>query len=74
VAKIQGSFCERSVHGKQSFDPRSFRWVHSGRAWILVGCPHGKFTRGRCRVGLRAYKVLAPRARCKRGEKRIRKG
>lgn len=43
MAKIQGSFCERTVKPKRFFDRRSFRWVKSGQSWVLIGCPRGKF-------------------------------
>lgn len=71
--KIRGTFCEKTVAPKSRFAPKSFRWKKSGRAWLLVGCPKGKLKRGRCAVGMRAVKILAPaHGRCTVG-KRISK-
>lgn len=79
--RIRGEFCERTENPRRTFDKRSFRWVKRGRAWILVGCPRGEWmprgrvrgavSRGRCAVGTKAYKVLAPapRGRCRIGRK-----
>lgn len=74
--KIKGTFCERALAPKSRFDRRSFRWKKSGAAWVLVGCPKGKFSRGRCRVGMRAHKLLAraKAGRCRRGGQKVRKG
>jgi hypothetical protein len=74
--QIAGRFCERQVTPKSAFDRRSFRWKKSGKAWVLIGCPKGKWTASteRCRVGTRAHVVLkrtGRMTRCKRGEKRI---
>jgi len=59
--KIVGKFCERKLAAKTRFDRRSFRWKRSGRAWLLIGCPKGKWRPRleRCAVGTRAYVVLA---------------
>jgi hypothetical protein len=66
--KIKGSFCERTPAPKSAFDKRSFRWKKSGRAWVLVGCPKGRWRKNRCAVGTKAHKVLAPaKGRSKRG-------
>lgn len=68
----------------------SFRWGSSGKAKLLFCCPKGKWepgkyiyrikdgkrrrTRGRCKVGMRTYRLLVPAGkRCKPGERRIRK-
>lgn len=49
----------------RSFAKGSFRWVRSGRAWVLVGCPRGKWwTSGRCKVGTRVYKVVTRAKGC----------
>jgi hypothetical protein len=85
--KMRGTFCEESIAPKSRFDPRSFRWTRSGRAWVLIGCPkgqwdpkgyvtvRGKRKKGRCKVGTRAQKLLAPSvsARCPTGTKRVTK-
>lgn len=69
------SFCERTVNPKSIFDARSFRWIRSGKARVLVGCPKGKWAvrKARCKVGLKARAILVPRPRCKKDEKRVRK-
>lgn len=76
--KISGTFCERTERPRGHFDRRSFRWKQSNGTWILIGCPRGKWSpsRGRCRVGTRAHKILEPvprRGRCPRGEKKVSK-
>jgi hypothetical protein len=76
--KIVGSFCKRTAHPKSSFDERSFRWKQSGRAWLLVGCPKGKWQprNERCSVGTKAFEILSPAKigkRCSVGRK-TRKG
>jgi hypothetical protein len=59
--KIRGRFCEKPMTSKRAFDRRSFRYKKSGRSWILVGCPKGKWNMKtqRCRVGTKAHKILA---------------
>jgi hypothetical protein len=72
MPKITGTFCERSVAPKSTFDPRSFRWKASGTSWVLVGCPRGRWQarEKRCAVGLRAVKVLArTTSRCTVGKR-----
>lgn len=68
------SKCEKKVEPKSAFDPRSFRWVHKGRGYILVGCPVGQWAprKGRCKVGLRAHAVVtkSKKGRCPVGSKR----
>ncbi len=78
--KIVGRFCERQLAPKSSFAKPSFRWKRSGRAWLLVGCPRGKWKprAQRCAVGLRAYKLLKPTTNqqsgsCPAGQHRITK-
>jgi len=75
--KIKGTFCEQSQGTKAAFDRRSFRYKKSGKAWLLVGCPKGKWNAKskRCRVGTRAYKFLAPShgKRCAVGARRLNK-
>jgi hypothetical protein len=73
--KITGTFCERTENPKSKFDGRSFRWKKSGRSWVLVGCPKGKWNakKARCKVGTRAHKILArASARCRVG-RRVKK-
>ncbi len=75
--KLPKSKCERILEPKGSFAPRSFRWIKSGRAFLLIGCPAGEWMprAKRCRVGTRAHaEVLAARKgkRCPAGSKRPR--
>jgi hypothetical protein len=88
--KIVGNFCEKTVKPSRTFDRRSFRYRQSGKAWLIIGCPKGKWyaegwittpsgrrASGRCRVGTTLYKILVPvghRKRCPSGAKRIEKG
>ena len=70
MAKIVGRFCRRVVAPKSVFDRRSFRWKKSGRAWVLVGCPRGRWNAktDRCSVGTRAHEVLVrSTGRCSAG-------
>ncbi len=72
--KIRGRFCEGIKAPRGEFDRRSFRWVRSGKAWLLIGCPIGRWKRGRCAVGTRAHVILKPsRGRCGRGQRSITK-
>jgi len=71
--KIQGTFCERVVTPKRAFAPRSFRWKRSGKAWVMIGCPLGKWRNGSCSAGTKAHVILVPGGRCGRGERRIDK-
>jgi hypothetical protein len=75
--KIKGAFCEEKLAVKTDFDKRSFRYKKSGKAWVLIGCPKGKWNArtSHCKVGTRAHKVLAPaRGRaCPVGTERITK-
>ena len=74
--QIQGAFCKEQVLPKSRFDTRSFRRIRSGKAWLTVGCPKGKFrprttrTVGRaghrrritgvCDVGTKTHVILRP--------------
>ena len=61
VMKIgRGSFCEKTLAPRKQFAAKSFRWKQSGHAWILVGCPRGKWQprKQHCTVGTRGYKLL----------------
>jgi hypothetical protein len=75
--KIKGKFCEEKVAVKTKFDKRSFRYKKSGKTWVIIGCPKGKWNAKakRCKVGTRAHKLLAPRhgTSCPIGAKRIQK-
>lgn len=75
---IRGTFCEKITNPKRKFDARSFRWITSGHAKILIGCPKGKWQprKQHCTVGTKAYVILTPAKgkRCPVGSKRITKG
>ncbi len=75
--KIKGQFCERTVKPKGAFDRRSFRYKQSGKSWLLIGCPKGKYQprKGTCSVGTQAHKILARAGggACRLGHK-IKKG
>lgn len=77
--KIKGTFCERTATPKSKCARGSFRWKKSGKAWILICCPKGRWQprKERCKVGTRAHKVLSPTRkgkRCSTGDKRVQKG
>jgi hypothetical protein len=73
--KIKGQFCEKTLAPKTAFDKRSFRYKKSGKSWLLVGCPTGKWNAktNYCRVGTRAHKLLAARrgTSCPTNAKRV---
>jgi hypothetical protein len=74
--KIRGTFCEKTLTPKRLIDQRSLRWKRSGKSWLLIGCPRGRWraNQERCGVGTRGYKILTPAdGRCSRGAKRIKK-
>jgi hypothetical protein len=72
---IRGSFCEKSLAPRKQFDSDSFRWKQSGKAWLLVGCPKGKWQprKERCRVGTKAHKILVKKGyrHCAVGTRRV---
>ena len=73
-----GSFCEKTLTPRKQFDSESFRWKQSGKAWLLVGCPKGKWQprKERCRVGTKAHKILVKKGyrHCAVGTRRVVKG
>lgn len=76
--KIKGTFCESTITPKRTFAPASFRWKRSGKAWLITGCSKRGWqpNKKRCKVGLKAYILLAPakgKKRCRRGQRIIRK-
>ena len=74
---MRGTYCEKKLAAKKRFDRRSFRWKKSGKAWLLIGCPKGKWKAKKqvCAVGTRAYAILSPtNGSCSTYERRIRKG
>lgn len=72
VAKIKGTFCEKTLNRIGVFDKRSFRWIKRGSNWLLIGCPKRSWKRDRCTAGTKAYKILVKTGRCPVG-KRVRK-
>ena len=43
------------------FDPKSFRTVSAkGGVKLVIGCPKGKFRKGKCAVGTRIQSKLVP--------------
>ena len=72
--KLRGSFCKTVKAPKTAFDKRSFRWKKSGKAWVLVGCPKGKWSpkSATCKTGsMRAHEVSGARERIvQRGQAR----
>ena len=75
--QIVGTFCEKGKTPLKSFDRRSLRWKRSGKAWLLIGCPRGKYDAAaeQCKVGTRAYKLLKPTRgkRCPVGSRKVKK-
>lgn len=71
-------YCERKGSvSKAKVDPRSFRWIFSGKAKVLIACPKSAWNdrAKRCASGTRAYKILTKpkHGRCKAGAKKIQK-
>ena len=62
----------RKIAPKRKFDPRSIRTIKAGKrgAKLIIGCPMGKYAKGRCRVGTRAIAELKPKKKKKRSVKR----
>ena len=58
---IKGTFCERTITPAKKLDSRSFRWSKRPKgSWALTACPKGKWApkKQRCKVGLKAHKLL----------------
>ena len=71
-------YCERKGSvSKAKVDPRSFRWIFSGKGRILIACSRGSWNdrKQRCAAGIAAYKILTKpkHGRCKAGAKKIQK-
>lgn len=66
--------CRKRLSKNIKFDRRSLRWVQSGSAYLLVGCPQGKYDASVdvCLVGTRAYEQVksAKGNSCPRGFKK----
>ena len=48
------------VESPDHFDPQSFRTVTEGKHRIVIGCPVGHFTAGRCEPGTETQAILHP--------------
>lgn len=74
--KIRGVFCKSVKAPKTAFDKRSFRWKKSGKAFVLVGCPKGKWSAksAKCTTGLRAHEVIVRASGACSVGKRVKKG
>jgi hypothetical protein len=72
--QLPKSKCEKKVAPKSGFAKASFRWVKSGRGFVMVGCPKGHWSprSKRCKVGLRAHAVVtaSKAGRCPVGSRR----
>jgi hypothetical protein len=71
-------YCERKgTISKAQADPRSFRWLESGKAKVLIACPKGSWNdrAQRCATGIAAYKILTKpkNGRCKMGARKVKK-
>ena len=58
--ELKGSFCRQRVMDPSKCAKGSFRTVVQGKARIVICCPKGKFSGGRCEVGTRAQAILRP--------------
>lgn len=77
--KIVGTFCERKFAPKSRYASGSFRWKKSGNTWLLIACPRGQWQprKKRCKKGTEGFAVLRKvkkGQRCRKGEKRVKKG
>jgi len=56
-------YCRMRLADPREFDPESFRMKKvKGGVELVVGCPAGKFHRGKCRVGTKAQSMLKRKA------------
>jgi len=72
--KLPKNKCRKRLSKGVRFDRRSLRWIQSGSAYLLVGCPKGKYDASIdvCLVGTRAYEQVkgTKSGSCPRGFKR----
>jgi hypothetical protein len=59
--EVTKNYVRRRQRSPKSCAKGSFRTIKRGRTTIVVCCPKGKFTRGRCTVGTRAQSILTKR-------------
>lgn len=55
------AFRHQHLQSPARFDRRSFRTKAQGGHRVVVGCPKGQFSKGRCRVPTQAQAVLHPK-------------
>jgi hypothetical protein len=58
--EIRGNFKRCRQESPKHFAPRSLRTITRGKVKIIVGCPKGRFKKGRCTTGTRAQSILYP--------------
>lgn len=58
---VRGRYCRVRQRSPKSFARGSLRTVKRGGVRIVIGCPKGKFKRGRCSVGTKAQTILYPK-------------
>jgi len=73
--KMVGVFCDRVVTPKSKCEPKSFRWVERGHAWLNTCCLKGQWNNkaSRCKSGLKLHVLrlkVAKSKRCGKGAKR----
>jgi len=56
----KGRYCRQRVASPKKFARNSLRTITRGSVKIVVGCPKGKFKKGKCSVGTRAQTILRP--------------
>lgn len=59
--EVRGNYRRCRQESPKHFAPKSLRTITRGRVKIIVGCPKGRFKKGRCTVGTRAQSILYPR-------------
>jgi hypothetical protein len=62
-------YCRGRIRSPKGFSPASLRTIKAkGGVKLVVGCPRGKFRRGRCVVGTKLQTILYPKssARCRK--------
>ena len=62
-ARSRGKFQHTRLSSARGIARKSIRTAKSGKARIIVGCPKGKFRRGRCTTSTRALAKLTPKAK-----------
>ena len=55
------NYIRERIKDPDYFDKRSFRTIRKGDHLIIVGCPKGKWKKGRCDVGMELQSILHPK-------------